>query len=396
MTTVTQHDTHEPTGDADIGAGQLLRDARLAKGLGITDVAASLRLEVRAVNNLEADAFDKLPGPTFVRGYLRSYARLLDIPAGPVLEAYERCQFTPPPLVADIANRAETRSGDFPVRLVTYSIVIVLAGLVILWWQNQRTLSSSPTEDVAAERTISEPNASGSSSVIKHELSTEDEATEPPPAVETPTRIPEENEPTEEPSIVDDETLDAPQQTLISGIAPVARASTLDATPIKLTLPQSPAGNGDAGDGGAIPIASMEGMRSSRSSAFSPPPVAPTMEPEKRLRMEFKHESWVEVYGGDDERLYYDLARAGDIVELDGSVPIRVLLGYAKDVVIEYEGSPFDYSNFLTRNMARFTLGVHDTQTTDETNLGRSSSVADNNSRSDSGTTTPAEKFSRH
>lgn len=364
MTTVTQHDTHEPTGDTDIGAGQLLRDARLAKGLGIADVAASLRLEVRAVNNLEADAFDKLPGPTFVRGYLRSYARLLDIPAGPVLEAYERCQFAPPPLVADIGDRAETRSGDFPVRLVTYSIVIVLASLVILWWQNQRTLSSSPTEDVAAERAISEPNASRPSSVIKLELSTEDESAEPPPAVETPTRIPQDNEPTEEPSIVDDQTLDAPQQTLMSGIAPVARASTLDASPVTQTLPRNPAAtDGDGGNAGAVPIASMEGMRSSRSSAFSPPRVAPTMEPEKRLRMEFKHESWVEVYGGDDERLYYDLAQAGDIVELDGSAPMRVLLGYANDVVIEYEGSPFDYSNFLTRNMARFTLGVHDTQT---------------------------------
>lgn len=120
------------------------------------------------------------------------------------------------------------------------------------------------------------------------------------------------------------------------------------------------------------------------------------MDPEKRLRMEFKHESWVEVYGGDDERLYYDLARAGDIVEVDGSAPIRVLLGYAKDVVIEYEGSPFDYSNFLTRNMARFTLGLKGAPTADKTKLEQSSSVADNNSRSGSGTTTPAEKFSRH
>lgn len=395
MTTVTQHDTHEPTGDTDIGAGQLLRDARLAKGLGIPDVAASLRLEVRAVNNLEADAFDKLPGPTFVRGYLRSYARLLDIPAGPVLEAYERCQFTPPPLVADIADREETRSADFPIRLVTYSIVIVLAGLVILWWQNQRTLGSSPTEDVAAERTVSEPTAP-ESSVIKIDLSTEDEALEPPPAVDTPAHIPDETEATEEPSIVDDETLDEPEQTLMAGIAPVARASTLDAAPVTLTLPQNPAGSGEVEDAEAGPTTTSEDMHSSRTSAFSPPPEASAMDPEKRLRMEFKHESWVEVYGGDDKRLYYDLARAGDIVEVDGSAPIRVLLGYAKDVVIEYEGSPFDYSNFLTRNMARFTLGLKGAPTAEKTKLEQSSSVADNNSRSGSGTTTPAEKFSRH
>lgn len=393
MNTVTQHDTHEPTGETEVGAGQLLRDARLAKGLEVTDVAASLRLDVRAVKKLEADEFDKLPGPTFVRGYLRSYARLLDIPAGPIREAYERHQSTPPPLVADITERTEARSRDFPVRLVTYAVVVVLAGLVILWWQNQRTLNPVQTEDVAEERTISQP--APESSVIPIDLSTEDEERTPPPAVlESPLSIPQKSEPSEEPAVVDDETLDERDQTLIAGVAPVARASTLDRAPIAGATSQDAAANGDEG---TRPIGSPTGnnMRSSRSSAFSPPPQPQTVDPAKRLRMEFKHESWVEVYGANDERLYYDLARAGDIVEVDGSAPMRVLLGYAKDVLIEYEGSPFDYSDFLTRDMARFTLGVNATQTPSKTSLERSSSVADNHSQPDSGTAAPAEEFPR-
>jgi cytoskeleton protein RodZ len=68
--------------------------------------------------------------------------------------------------------------------------------------------------------------------------------------------------------------------------------------------------------------------------------------------------SWVEVYDDNGKRLYYDLAPAGDNVELSGQGPLQVFLGNAPGVSIELEGAPFDLKPFLrSDNTARFKLG---------------------------------------
>jgi cytoskeleton protein RodZ len=59
--------------------GRVLSDARAAKGLAVAEVAAQLRLSASQVIALEADDYDRLPGPVFVRGFVRNYARLLDL-----------------------------------------------------------------------------------------------------------------------------------------------------------------------------------------------------------------------------------------------------------------------------------------------------------------------------
>jgi cytoskeleton protein RodZ len=68
--------------------------------------------------------------------------------------------------------------------------------------------------------------------------------------------------------------------------------------------------------------------------------------------------SWVEVYDNNGKRLYYDLAPAGDNLELSGAGPLQVFLGNAPGVSIELEGQPFDLKPFLrSDNTARFKLG---------------------------------------
>ncbi|MBI5923528.1 MAG: DUF4115 domain-containing protein [Betaproteobacteria bacterium] len=57
--------------------GDCLRDARTALGLTIADVAQSIKFSPRQIETLERNDFDKLPGATFVRGFIRSYAKLL-------------------------------------------------------------------------------------------------------------------------------------------------------------------------------------------------------------------------------------------------------------------------------------------------------------------------------
>ncbi|MBA2237456.1 MAG: helix-turn-helix domain-containing protein [Lysobacter sp.] len=61
------------------GCGARLATARQAAGLAPEDVASRLRMPLRVVRALEADDASVLGAPVFVRGQLRSYARLLDL-----------------------------------------------------------------------------------------------------------------------------------------------------------------------------------------------------------------------------------------------------------------------------------------------------------------------------
>ncbi len=66
-------------GQIDRGHGERLRQAREAAGLAVADVAQRLKMPVRVVESLEAGNWDRLDAPVFVRGQLRSYARLLGV-----------------------------------------------------------------------------------------------------------------------------------------------------------------------------------------------------------------------------------------------------------------------------------------------------------------------------
>src|SRR3989339_967999 len=65
--------------------GALLREARERLGLSIADAAAHTKLAPRQIEALEADDFQHLPEMTFVRGFVRSYAKILQLDAQPLL-----------------------------------------------------------------------------------------------------------------------------------------------------------------------------------------------------------------------------------------------------------------------------------------------------------------------
>lgn len=69
--------------------GRALADARAGRNLTVAEVAQQLKLSATQVDALEADAYDRLPGPVFVRGFVRNYARLLELDAEPLVAAIE-------------------------------------------------------------------------------------------------------------------------------------------------------------------------------------------------------------------------------------------------------------------------------------------------------------------
>jgi cytoskeleton protein RodZ len=122
-------------GEAGVRAGALLRAAREAAGLSVEAVAQQLKLSPRQVRALEGDDFASLPGRTFVRGFLRNYARLVALDANRVLAALPTAAETPtleaPALHPTAPTMAELPTADSPkARWTRWAIPASLAAVV--------------------------------------------------------------------------------------------------------------------------------------------------------------------------------------------------------------------------------------------------------------------------
>ena len=86
METPSRDDIHQDDSFEAIGAE--LSSARIAQGMQIAEVAQLLRISKHYLKDLEAGAFDQLPGPTYVSGYLRSYAGVIGVDAVALTNRY--------------------------------------------------------------------------------------------------------------------------------------------------------------------------------------------------------------------------------------------------------------------------------------------------------------------
>lgn len=116
--------------------GSLLAAARKGLSWSVEDVAANLNLRVTVIEALEVDDYTQLPGPTFVRGYQRSYARLLGIDEETVVETENLISIDPGTLSSPIksgigaqvfSEHAERRSSKGWLLWVAMILVIVVA-----------------------------------------------------------------------------------------------------------------------------------------------------------------------------------------------------------------------------------------------------------------------------
>jgi len=87
MAVVEEHEVggQEPASVDDISLGRTLREAREQQELSIEDVVNQIKLAPSQIEALEAEDYASLPETTFVRGFVRSYAKLLLIDSAPLL-----------------------------------------------------------------------------------------------------------------------------------------------------------------------------------------------------------------------------------------------------------------------------------------------------------------------
>lgn len=138
--------------DAAPSAGRTLAAARQRQGLSIADVARQIKWGARQIEALEQDQYEKLPGDTFVRGFIRNYAKLLQIDPEPLLRAVQEkipshpLQTVVPPAENIPFPSAETKDWRiYAVAGVVMALIVPLA-----WYEEYRAKPEAPARLPAA------------------------------------------------------------------------------------------------------------------------------------------------------------------------------------------------------------------------------------------------------
>lgn len=132
-----------------LSAGQTLRQAREQQQLSVAQVAQQLNLSKSLIEDLEQDRVDAKLSSTFVRGYLRSYAKLLKLPIQQVLEAYSsnaKGLHQIPSLTRSFSKRTATEATENRFMWVTYFVIFVFIVLLVVgFWQSRFGSGSAST-----------------------------------------------------------------------------------------------------------------------------------------------------------------------------------------------------------------------------------------------------------
>lgn len=286
--------------------GGELKRARETRGMSVHQLAVELHVSDAMINAMERGDYGLLGEPVFVRGHLRNYARALGLPESEVLAAYDLTQHKPVmPVLQPIPHTGamSPRAKEWSLRGATLTVVVVLLALLVAWWLRR------PEETAAPQPEAVVPAASLAAPVA---------ATKP--------------------------------MTALTDLAD--NATTTPKMPAKSTAAASP-----------LAKAPILATRAKVVAAVTPHPAVttPPVPPGELAHVKFTlgAASWVEVYDNNGKRIYYDLAPAGDNLELSGAGPLQVFLGNAPGVSVELEGAPFDIKPFLRAdNTARFKLGA--------------------------------------
>jgi cytoskeleton protein RodZ len=130
-------DSDQAVPGVSAGCGAVLRQAREAAGMSMEQVASQLRMTLRSVANLESDDWTSLGAPVFVRGQLRSYARLLGVDIEPYIEQTPVAAVAPSTLVSHAHTPGYQRLAEQIGRRAIY--VAITAAIAVPVWLGTRS-----------------------------------------------------------------------------------------------------------------------------------------------------------------------------------------------------------------------------------------------------------------
>lgn len=311
--------------------GETLRQAREIKGWSVAEVATQLNLTPQRLAQIEAGAFDKLPGTTFARGYIRAYAKLLEMDQNRLVMEFD--QFTGTDATGSSVHalgRIEepVRYSQSILRLVSFLLLLALIGGGFVWWQDQGRPGAS-LADLGLEH-VEVEGADGTTQV--HSLAEpEDQAVVDAQGNEqgSPLLLPiEPGEAPEESSVA--------EQPAASDVAPES-------------APETPA-----------TAVANEPAAAANTTAPATEPAAPVAVPagQGALNVQFTADCWTQVTDADGKVLLSALKRSGESIELTGKAPMELRLGFARGAQVTYNGQSVDVAPHMTGETARLKLGL--------------------------------------
>lgn len=285
------------------GVGEQLSAARQARGLDIVDIAQTLKLGPRQVEALENGDWQLLPGQTFIRGFVRNYARMVQIDPAPLMAQLDAVLDKP----ANTLAVPETRPAAMPMTAGSVSrrdrtVMLVGVGLVLLAALVYFLLPN----DLSVWR----ENAQG----MLDSLARKEEPATPPAAPEATPADP----------------------VFPPGTTPQQVMNPQALSPAEAPLPVAPAAPVGAAPAGVQP----------------PAPVASA----PQLRFVVDKESWLEVRDRDNKLVFSQRLAAGTEQVLSGEGPLSLVVGYAPGVKLFWHGQPVDLAPHTRGDVARLVL----------------------------------------
>lgn len=312
--------------------GERLRIAREQLGLSQQTVAERLCLKVTTVRDIEENTSPQDLASTFLRGYIRSYARLVHIPEEELLPMMAKQ--TP---IRDgkveamhsysLGKRRKKRDGW----LMGFTWIILLAVLGLTgawWWQNHQAQQAELT--TLDDQSVSESTATDQEHVVAlTNTDTSDNSA----------------------SLSGTET--SPEA------AAVQSASGADNSPATTT----PAQPQTAAAQPAQPEAAPSDTAATRAPASLPTAnadvAAASGAATDALTMTFSSDCWLEVSDAAGKKLFSGLKRKGESLDLAGHPSYKLKIGAPGAVQIQFQGKPVDLSRFVrTNQVARLTVSA--------------------------------------
>lgn len=300
--------------------GPLLKAARERAGLTTQQVAQRLNLRHSVVQGMEQDSFEPGTSVTYIRGYVRNYARLVGLDESRLNRALDALhQVEPTPNMQSFSRRTNREKADNRWMMATWIILAGIVGMVVWWW-----LSNADSRQLApqsASPQVEAPVAEDAAPAI-----------EPEPTLTRPA----ESEMVSEPAYPDSESAGEIEMGAVN------------------PEPQTPVQSESESESKPAPVAA-EPQRAVEETVAAP--VAAEQDAGlSTLSITLRSECWMLVQDANGKVLLEGLKLDGFNTELKGEAPFSLRLGAPEGVSLVYNGEPVDLSSFRAGRVARLTL----------------------------------------
>lgn len=324
-----------------VNPGETLRQARESNGWALADVALKLNLTATSLSNLEAGAFDKLPGHTFARGYIRAYAKLLGMDQAVLVQAFDQYTGTDSQgsNVHSLGRIEEpVRVSHTILRIVSLLLLIAVIGGGFVWWQDQTSLRTKELVGLNQEH-VEVEGADGTTQIHPIDEPEDQAVVEGQVEGETPAQA---EAPVAPGQVQTDATAVAPS-------APAATPAAPTSGPV-LVAPVAPAAT--------VPVAPAAPVVAAAVAPATPTaPAAAPVAGAGQVQIQFTADCWTQITDGSGKVLLSGLKRKGETADVSGKPPFAVRLGYARGAQVSYNGQAVDVAPFTSGETARLKLG---------------------------------------